>query len=231
MKKIGLIVAMDKEFGLLRGLMSGGRDVSCQGLECFEGKIGGKDVVLARSGIGKVCAAAGALELIKNFAPDCIINTGVAGGIDVKTRVMDIVAGESVVYHDVWCGKPNLYGQVQGFPLFYASDAKFEPFLEKNIKKGLIVSGDKFISSPEGQADILKHFPDALAVDMESAAVAQTCYVYHTPCLILRLISDTPGVEHHQKQYDRFWETAAEKSFANLKEILFKLSDATTTGD
>ena len=70
MKKIGLIVAMDKEFGLLRGLMSGGRDVSCQGLEFFEGKIGGKDVVLARSGIGKVCAAAGALELIKNFAPE-----------------------------------------------------------------------------------------------------------------------------------------------------------------
>lgn len=58
------------------------------------------------------------LELIKNFAPDCVINTGVAGGIDVKTRVMDVVAGESVVYHDVWCGEPNLYGQVQGLPLF-----------------------------------------------------------------------------------------------------------------
>ena len=81
MKKIGLVVAMDKEFGLLRGLMSGGRDVSCQGLEFFEGKIGGKDVVLARSGMGKVCAAVGVLELIKNFAPDCVINTGVAGGI------------------------------------------------------------------------------------------------------------------------------------------------------
>ena len=77
MKKIGLV-------GLLRGLMSGGRDVSCQGLEFFEGKIGGKDVVLARSGMGKVCAAVGVLELIKNFAPDCVINTGVAGGIDVR---------------------------------------------------------------------------------------------------------------------------------------------------
>ena len=87
-----MAVAMDKEFGLLRGLMSGGRDVSCQGLEFFEGKIGEKDVVLARSGLGKVCAAVGVLELIKNFAPDCVINTGVAGGIDVKTRVMDVVA-------------------------------------------------------------------------------------------------------------------------------------------
>ena len=113
-----MAVAMDKEFGLLRGLMSGGRDVSCQGLEFFEGKIGEKDVVLARSGLGKVCAAVGVLELIKNFAPDCVINTGVAGGIDVKTRVMDVVAGESVVYHDVWCGEPNLYGQAYGLSEF-----------------------------------------------------------------------------------------------------------------
>lgn len=119
-----MAVAMDKEFGLLRGLMSGGRDVSCQGLEFFEGKIGEKDVVLARSGLGKVCAAVGVLELIKNFAPDCVINTGVAGGIDVKTRVMDVVAGESVVYHDVWCGEPNLYGQVQGLPACFAGSPR-----------------------------------------------------------------------------------------------------------
>ena len=210
--KIAVIAAMDKEIALLK--------------QCAD-----DDVIIAASGIGKVAAALKTAEIIHNHHPDLIINSGVAGGLQPSLEIGDVVYGTAIAYHDVWCGKPNLYGQVQGFPLFYASDAKFEPFLEKNIRKGLIVSGDKFISSPEGQADILKHFPDALAVDMESAAVAQTCYVYHTPCLILRLISDTPGVEHHQKQYDRFWETAAEKSFANLKEILFKLSDAATTGD
>ena len=210
--KIAVVAAMDKEIALLK-------------------QFSGNDVIIAASGIGKVAAALKTAEIIHNHHPDLIINSGVAGGLQSSLEIGDVVCGKTLAYHDVWCGKPNLYGQVQGFPLFYASDAKFEPFLEKNIKKGLIVSGDKFISSPEDQADILKHFPDALAVDMESAAVAQTCYIYQTPCLILRLISDTPDVEHHQKQYDRFWETAAEKSFANLKEILFKLSDAATTGD
>ena len=210
--KIAIIAAMDKEATLLK-------------------QFAGDDVVVATSGIGKVAAALKTAEIIHNHHPDLIINSGVAGGLQSSLEIGDVVCGKTLAYHDVWCGKPNLYGQVQGFPLFYASDAKFEPFLEKNIRKGLIVSGDKFISSPEGQADVLKHFPDALAVDMESAAVAQTCYVYHTPCLILRLISDTPGVEHHQKQYDRFWETAAEKSFTNLKEFLTKVLDANSSDD
>ena len=163
-----MAVAMDKEFGLLRGLMSGGRDVSCQGLEFFEGKIGEKDVVLARSGLGKVCAAVGVLELIKNFAPDCVINTGVAGGIDVKTRVMDVVAGESVVYHDVWCGEPNLYGQVQGLPACFAGsrellDAVTSLDAEVNVYGGQICTGDKFITE-RAELDMIKaKFPDGLA--------------------------------------------------------------------
>ena len=210
--KIAIITAMDKEISLLRKLET-------------------SDVFVTASGIGKVAAALKTAEIIHNHHPDLIINSGVAGGLSPSLEIGDVVCGTEVSYHDVWCGEPNLYGQVQGFPPCYQSSSRFLPYLNANVKKGLIVSGDKFISSPEGQADILKHFPDALAVDMESAAVAQTCYIYHTPCLILRLISDTPGVEHHQKQYDRFWETAAEKSFANLKEILFKLSDAATTGD
>ena len=228
MKKIGLIVAMDKEFGLLRGLMSGGRDVSCQGLEFFEGKIGGKDVVLARSGIGKVCAAAGALELIKNFAPDCIINTGVAGGIDVKTRVMDIVAGESVVYHDVWCGEPNLYGQVQGFPAGFAGSRKLLDAIMSldvgvNVYGGQICTGDKFITERAELDAIKAKFPNGLAVDMESAAIAQICYMYKVPFLSLRIISDTPGIENHERQYENFWNEAPKKSLEVIEKLLAKL--------
>lgn len=210
--KIAIIAAMDKEATLLK-------------------QFAGDDVVIATSGIGKVAAALKTAEIIHNHHPDLIINSGVAGGLQSSLEIGDVVCGKTIAYHDVWCGNPNLYGQVQGFPPFYASDARFVPFLNQDIKNGLIVSGDKFISSPEDQADILKHFPNALAVDMESAAVAQTCYIYQTPCLVLRLISDTPGVEHHQKQYDRFWETAAEKSFTNLKEFLTKVLDANSSDD
>lgn len=228
MKKIGLVVAMDKEFGLLRGLMSGGRDVSCQGLAFFEGKIGGKDVVLARSGMGKVCAAVGVLELIKNFAPDCVINTGVAGGIDVKTQVMDVVAGESVVYHDVWCGEPNLYGQVQGLPASFAGsrellDAVTSLDAEVNVYGGQICTGDKFITE-RAELDMIKaKFPDGLAVDMESAAMAQVCYMYKVPFLSLRIISDTPGIENHQQQYESFWDEAPKKSLEVVEKLLAKL--------
>ena len=216
MKKIGLVVAMDKEFGLLRGLMSGGRDVSCQGLEFFEGKIGGKDV------------AVGVLELIKNFAPDCVINTGVAGGIDVKTQVMDVVAGESVVYHDVWCGEPNLYGQVQGLPASFAGsrellDAVTSLDAEVNVYGGQICTGDKFITE-RAELDMIKaKFPDGLAVDMESAAMAQVCHMYRVPFLSLRIISDTPGIENHQQQYESFWDEAPKKSLEVVEKLLAKL--------
>ena len=228
MKKIGLIVAMDKEFNLLKGLMTEPKEVQCGNLEIVEGNIGGKDVFLAHSGIGKVCAAVGVLEMIKNFAPDAIINSGVAGGIDVKTQVMDVVAGENVVYHDVWCGEPNMYGQVQGMPASYAGDRKILDAVtsleaEANIYAGQICSGDKFITERKELDEIKAKFPQGLAVDMESAAMAQVCYMYKVPFLSLRIISDTPGVKDHQKQYENFWEEAPKKSLDVVANLLAKL--------
>ena len=210
--KIAIIAAMDKEISLLRKLET-------------------SDVFVAASGIGKVAAALKTAEIIHNHHPDLIINSGVAGGLSPSLEIGDVVCGTEVSYHDVWCGEPNLYGQVQGFPPCYQSSSRFLPYLNANVKKGLIVSGDRFISNPAEYAGIKKHFPDALAVDMESAAVAQACYIFHIPVLILRLISDTPGIKHHEQQYSRFWETAAEKSFENLRTILFNLSAAKISDD
>lgn len=228
MKKIGLVVAMNKEFSLLQGLMSDGHDVSRQGFEFFAGKIGDKDVVLARSGLGKVCAAVGVLELIKNFAPDCVINTGVAGGIDAKTQVMDVVASENVVYHDVWCGEPNQYGQVQGLPASFLGnrallDAATSLNAEVNVYGGQICTGDRFITE-RVELDMIKaKFPNGLAVDMESAAIAQVCHMYQVPFLSLRIISDTPGIKNHQQQYENFWDEAPKKSLEVVKKLLAKL--------
>lgn len=223
MQKIGIIVAMTKEFELLKGKLEKVSVSTVNGSEMAEGFLGGKKTALMQCGIGKVCAAVGTTELIKFLGPDCIINTGVAGGISSETKVMDVVAGSRLVYHDVWCGEPNAYGQVQGLPAFFASEAALLKKAAQSecgvrIHEGLICSGDQFITSRGDLENIRQKFPDALAVDMESAAVAQVCHIYGVPFLSLRIISDTPGVENHQKQYYDFWKQAPEK----LAEIVEK---------
>ncbi len=210
--KIAVIVAMDKEKNLLNQLAD-------------------SNLLIATCGIGKVAAALKTAEIINNFRPDLVVNSGVAGGLQNILQIGDTVCGTEISYHDVWCGKPNAYGQVQGFPHIYHSSTKLFPYLDADVKKGLIVSGDYFVSSLEECPNIKKHFPNALAVDMESAAIAQTCHIYKTPFLILRLISDIAGSPHHEKQYIRFWKTAAEKSFARLQNLLSRLTDAEKSVD
>lgn len=113
---IGIISAMDSEH---RRLVERLQDKNTSGDGSFryvEGTLGGNHVILTQCGIGKVSAAVGASELIRRFSPDCIVSTGVAGGIDACLKVTDVVASQRLVYHDVWCGDGNEYGQVQGFP-------------------------------------------------------------------------------------------------------------------
>ena len=105
-------MAMTSEYGLVKSLLEQTKEESVCGLLFTEGHIGNVEVILVKSGIGKVCAAVGTMEMIQHYAPDIIVNTGVAGGIDPLTQVMDIVVGENMVYHDVWCGEGNEYGQV-----------------------------------------------------------------------------------------------------------------------
>jgi adenosylhomocysteine nucleosidase len=221
------MVAMEAEYELIRRLLEQGEEKKIAGTVFLEGSVGGKTVVAARSGIGKVCAAAAAVELIRNFAPDCLINTGVAGGIDRSLQVMDVVAGREVVYHDVWCGEGNLPGQVQGFPPVYTGDPglyRQAMELPGRLKGGLICSGDRFITDRSELEQIKATFPEGLAVDMESGAIAQVCYLYSVPFLSFRVISDTPGVENHAEQYKNFWQQAPGATFEIVRTLLTRLS-------
>ena len=176
-------------------------------------------------------AAVGASELIRRFSPDCIVSTGVAGGIDACLKVTDVVASQRLVYHDVWCGDGNEYGQVQGFPASYEGCPSLlkhalslnEAGMESRIHSGLVCTGDQFITNRTELDTIKQRFPDGLAVDMESAAIAQTCYLYNVPFLSFRIISDTPGVEDHASQYADFWGTMAERSFLTIWTFLSTL--------
>ena len=226
---IGIIVAMSAEFRLVETLLTDRREIVFRSLRFVEGKIGGKEAIVLQCGIGKVCAAVGTSELIRRFAPDYIVNTGVAGGIDSVLQVMDIVVGKEIVYHDVWCGEGNEKGQVQGLPARFAVDSRlYELALsldcQTTLRGGLICSGDCFITDRPTLESIKKEFPEGLAVDMESGAIAQVCYLYGTPFLSFRIISDTPGqVENHAVQYQDFWTAAPETSFSALKLLIEKI--------
>ena len=205
--RIGIIVAMDKELKQLQ--------------EVFKNS----DVLVQKCGIGKVNAALGAQKMINEFHPDCIISTGVAGGIDAELDVMDVVIGKEVCYHDVYCGDNCDPGQVQGLPKFFNGDESLVAVAtslkaDVHIIPGLICTGDQFVTNRDELDAIKAKYSQGLAVDMESAAIAQVCHLWGIPFLSFRIISDTPGVKGHFNQYLNFWDTMADKSFAVTKEFL-----------
>ena len=224
--RIGIIVAMRKELDLLLPLLQDSEESRMSGFEFYCGKMGRHDVMLMQCGIGKVNAAMGTLMLVNNFTPNYAINTGVAGGADTKVNVMDVVAGARVAYHDVWCGPESVLGQVQGLPLYFEGAKRLIDLVPErdHIHKGLICSGDQFIDTIEAVNRIKGNFPDALAVDMESGAIAQVCHLNKVPFLALRVISDSPGASHdNTKQYLDFWTDAPQETFMLLKDIITNL--------
>lgn len=230
--KIGIITAMSMEHDQVVNLLSDKKTCDKGPFRFTTGEVGRNTIVLMQCGIGKVNAAAGAVELIRHFTPNCIISTGVAGGIDPILHVMDVVASSHIVYHDVWCGEGNEYGQIQGLPAcFTGNTALLECALalptdtDTTIHGGLICSGDKFITDRSELETIKGHFPEGLAVDMESGAIAQVCHLYSIPFISFRIISDTPGADGHWQQYTNFWETIAERSFEVTHRFLTALPE------
>ena len=230
--KIGVLTAMTSEYEQLAALLADAGQCEKGGITYLVGRISSNEIILRQCGIGKVNAAVGTAELIRSFAPDAIVSTGVAGGIDASLSVMDVVVSSSIVYHDVWCGMGCEYGQVQGMPAVFAADEKMcnvamslndSPDNLTCIHAGLICTGDQFITNREELDKIKSNFPQGLAVDMESAAIAQTCHIYGTPFVSFRIISDTPGVDNHIEQYENFWGEMANRSFVVTRNFLSKI--------
>jgi len=191
------------------------------------------EVLVQKCGIGKVNAALGAQRMINDFKPDCIISSGCAGGNGDDIDVQDIVVSSELCYHDVYCGKAiddtTVYGQVQGLPARFKADPEL---LSKafslqasgiGLHQGLIVTGDWFVDSKEKMREIIDHFPEAKAVDMESCAIAQTCYINRVPFISFRVISDIPLRDTNASQYHDFWNTVAENSFQTTRTFVESL--------
>ncbi len=217
--KIGIIVAMDKELHQLQSLFTDG------------------EVLVQKCGIGKVNAALGAQRMINEFHPDVIISSGCAGGNGDDVHIQDVVVSSELCYHDVYCGTAiddcTVYGQVQGLPARYQADSNLLSkalnsqlsTLDSQLKiiPGLIVTGDWFVDSKEKMREIIGHFPEAKAVDMESCAIAQTCYINKVPFISFRVISDIPLRDTDASQYHNFWDNVADRSFSITRTFVESL--------
>lgn len=205
---ICIIVAMESEYALLQKVLESGELPKQHCISVF------------RCGMGKVNAAITATEVIASHHPDLIISTGVAGSTSHSVHTGDFVVSSEIAFHDAWYGMGNEYGQVQDLPARFTAPAQLVAKAQSlGAIPGLISSGDKFIEDRKDVEFILGHFPDSLAVDMESGALAQTCYIKGVPFISLRLISDGND-DAHMEAYLNFWKTAGDESFRMVKSFL-----------
>ncbi len=217
--KIAIIVAMSKELNLLTPLIENHSELTINDTVFHTGQIGRHEVVVSQCGIGKVNAAIATLTLIENFHPSLVINSGVAGGTGGGAGILDVVIADRVAYHDVWCGPGTVDGQAARCPRFFECPLTPETIEKLGAKHGLVASGDIFVSRVEDVQRILKLYPDTMAVDMESGAIAHVCHLKNVPFVCVRVISDTPGSADNISQYENFWEDAPRHTFEAVKAL------------
>lgn len=228
---IGLIVAMDKEFDVitkawLPELPSSRNEKEidgCRMIRLYPSEA--DEVILLRSGIGKVNATMAAMTLIEEGV-NCIISSGVAGGAVPTLTTGKVVVGSTYRYHDVYCGKEVAKGQVQGEPFVYNADENLLRLVGQlpmeNTIGGAIVSGDQFVDSKQTMGRILDEFPDAVAVDMESCAIAQVCHKKGIPFISFRMLSDVV-LSPSAQSYDDFWQKAPLQMASNTMRYVMKV--------
>lgn len=232
---IAIVGAMDEEIAHLHAEIKNAQRIPCGSFEVIQGTWHQHHVVLMQLGVGKVYAAIRLVELIHQFHPTLIINIGTAGGLHPDVQPLDVILPTGIVYHDVditGFSSNYAYGQVAGgAPRIFRPDERLITMVEQlpgqeNLLQGIMLSGDSFISNRAKMELIVgqnfaKDFP--IAVDMESGAVAQTCYYYHIPFLVLRAVSDKVGAENQHMTFTTFVRESSKKSTALLGQLLQRL--------
>lgn len=222
---IGIIGAVVQEAEAIKKEIKEIKETVISGISFFTGKFNDKDVVFVQSGIGKVNAAITATLLIEKFKVSEVIFSGVAGSLDERLKVGDVVIGRDIVQHDV---DATAFGYKMG-QIPQMKEWAFESdkeLVEKagNINDfdhriffGRILTGDQFVSKKDVKIRLGKDF-EALCVDMESGAVAQVCTRLGVKFLIIRSISDSI-TDESDMEYETFVKLAAKNSTRILKEI------------
>ena len=195
---IGIIGAMAVEVDAIKAIAKDIKTTTISNIEFTQGTINKKEVVIARCGIGKVFAGICAEIMILNFKPEYILNVGVAGALSENLDVASIAISQSLVQHDMDTsplGDP--LGMISGINVInIEADQNIVKKVEEAVKEvglkyeiGVIASGDQFVSSKERKDWIKKQF-NAIACEMEGAAIAQVAYVNKVPFCVIRAMSD-----------------------------------------
>ena len=233
---IGIVAAMDNEVDLLLDKAEIERVDTIADVEYHIGSLHGKPVIITRSGIGKIRAASGVSAMLSEYPVSKVIFTGIAGGVEDETQVLDEVIATRLVEHDYgilsndgfeWRsgdpgmgGEPGVYYDCDPELVKLAYDAAVEVVGKDLVFKGTIATGDQFIANSE-YVDKLQKDYDAYACEMEGAAVAVVCIKYETPFVVIRALSDKADGNAHDS-YENFGEIAAD----NSSRIVFNMLDS-----
>lgn len=230
---LGIIGAMQEEIELLLTKVEKEKTVEKAGLKFYAAKYKGLQVVIVKSGIGKVNAALCAQMLISEFAVSGIVNVGCAGGIVPGLEVGDVVVADEVVEHDydlssVWPSfKP---GQIPEIGRFMKCDEKYslaaveaaEHISDIGVSRGRVASGDTFVCAPELRQRIVDNVAPA-AVEMEGAAIGHVCVLNKVPFAVIRSISDNASTGAHSS-FEEFLPKAAANAATILLGMLEKFA-------
>jgi len=244
---IAIVAALHAEIALLLQAMPDERRVRVAGRDFWHGHLEGREVVLVLSRIGKVAAATTAALLLDRFDASAVIFTGVAGGLGAGVAVGDVVVATELLQHDLDASPlfPRHEVPLTGIARF-AADAAWQQALAlatqqvlaepdaflggtarrefalgaPRLHRGLIVSGDRFVSTEAESAALRTALPDALAVEMEGAAVAQVSHDFGVPFAALRIVSDRADDDAH-RDFERFVaDVASRYSEAIVRRLL-----------
>ncbi len=248
---IAILGAFDEEVTILEAQLVAPSAHTIEGIQFLTGTLNGQNVVIARTGVGKVNAAMTATLLIEHFRPNRVIFTGVAGGLNPGLQIGDIVIAEKTAQHDLGrmesteienTGVRNpINGQRN--PVFFPADPdlmqivdtalegiELTPFQtaqgqrHPRITKGTVVTGDVFVASDAKKTALHKNL-DGDAVEMEGAAVAQICWQHNIPCLVIRSLSDNANA-YASEDFQKYYEIAARNSAALVTHIVSQFHSA-----
>lgn len=232
--KIGIIGAMSEEIEDLKSRMGEYETEERAGFSFYKGTLNKEEIVLLLSGIGKVNAAMGTTLMIERYSPDCIINTGSAGGFSSDLSIGDVVISTEVRHHDVDATVFGYeYGQVPRMPAAYIPNSVLIEMAEKAVarlddvstSKGLIATGDSFMHRDEHIHAVREKLPAIMAAEMEAAAIAQCCHNFNLPFVIIRAISDIAGDKDNQIEFEDFLKIASVNSANMVMEIIQMIND------
>ena len=245
---VAILGAFDEEVTILEGQLVNPRAHTIEGIQFLTGTLNEQNVVIARTGVGKVNAAMTATLVIEHFQPNRVIFTGVAGGLNPDLQIGDIVIAQKTAQHDLGrlesaeienMGTKNPINGKRN-PVFFPADPELLQLTETALEgielnpfqtpqgqrhpriiKGTIVTGDMFVAF-DAKKTALHNNLGADAVEMEGAAVAQICWQQDVPCLVIRSLSDNAGA-NASEDFRKYYKIAARNSAALVTRIISQL--------